>query len=582
MKNLTAAFQSFLSDKDTPDADAESRKNPALEASEQIYRIEFRPHRNLFSIGANPVLYLDELRALGPCEIKAQTDEIPPLNELIPDESYFSWDIHLTTKHAPDAVREVFEFIEDYCLLDIQTNGNDIPDEIDESLMRLCEKLVDDGFITVGDFNSALEDQSKIGDLLVDSGVVSKEDVTSGLDLKRVITHRNIISRTGTIRVASDKLDNLVNLIGELVITQSRISQIAKAVKAPNLKKPLKTAEHLTNELRDCILNIRMIPIGITFSKFRRYVRDMSGQLGKEIDLVMEGAETELDKTVIERLEEPLVHLIRNSIDHGFELPDVREKTGKPRRGTVRLSAAHKGEIAVISIEDDGAGLDAEKIFEKAVERELVSDDAALSEFEIQNLLFLPGFSTSSQVTSISGRGVGMDIVKRAIDSLRGSMRIDSEKGRGTKISLSLPMTLSIIDGLLVRAGKSPFILPMDMVVECIDMTKKLEENAHGRNMALVRGEVIPFFRLRDQFNLPGGKPENEQIVIVQSGNRRTGIVVDEVIGDHQTVIKNLGKVFRQAKGVSGATIMGDGTVALILDAPGLCETFRESEIEQE
>ena len=420
LKKITTAFKSMVPDAgtETPNDAPSNQEDSNDEISDRTYHIEFCPRRTLFASGANPILILDALRELGPCEIEAHTGEIPPLEAMVADNCYVSWKITLTSKHTPKTVRDVFEFIESDCSLDIQMEENVISEEADASFVRLCEKLVDDGFITIEDFNEALQDQSKIGDLLVDSGVVSKEEVTSGLDLKRVIAERNIVSRTGTIRVASEKLDNLVNLIGELVITQARIAQIAKTIHAPGLKRPLKTAEHLTGELRDCILNIRMIPIGITFSKFRRYVRDMSGQLGKEIDLVTDGAETELDKTVIERLEEPLVHLIRNSIDHGLEQPDARVRTGKPRRGMIRLSATLIGESAAICVEDDGAGLDTDRIFEKAAERKLVPEDAVLSEKETHNLLFLPGFSTSDRVTSISGRGVGMDIVKRAIDSL--------------------------------------------------------------------------------------------------------------------------------------------------------------------
>jgi len=324
--------------------------------------------------------------------------------------------------------------------------------------------------------------------------------------------------------------------------------------------------ERLTGELRDTALNIRMLPIGSTFSKFKRLVRDLSQELGKEIEMETEGAETELDKTVIERLNDPLVHLIRNSIDHGIEMPDVRVAAGKPSRGTVHLGAVHSGDSVLISIRDDGAGLDRDKISAKAVERGLIAAHAELSDEEIYNLIFAPGFSTATKVTSVSGRGVGMDVVKKAIEDFRGSIVIASTRGAGSTITLKIPLTLAIIESLLVRIDNSYFVLPLSSVEECVELTREDIDNAHGRNLANVRGAIVPYIPLREQFGISGNRPEIEQIVITGIQGSKVGFVVDSVIGEHQTVIKTLGPMYRDVKGVSGATILGNGSVALILD----------------
>jgi two-component system chemotaxis sensor kinase CheA len=366
--------------------------------------------------------------------------------------------------------------------------------------------------------------------------------------------------------VPAEKLDSLVNLVGELVTVQARLTQTASVLHDNELAAIAEEVERLTGELRDNTLNIRMLPIGTTFGRFKRLVRDLSNDLDKRIELITEGAETELDKTVIDRLNDPLVHIIRNSIDHGIELPSVREAQGKPGTGTIRLSASYSGASVLVTVTDDGAGLDAEAIRQKALEKGLVSPTAELTKKELFSLIFAPGFSTAKTVTNVSGRGVGMDVVRKTIDMLRGAVEVESERGSGTSVTLKLPLTLAIIDGLLVKVGGNFFVLPLSTVEECIELIHETDELRNGNCLVNVRGQLVPYIRLRETFGMEGGLPRIEQIIITEAGRGRIGFVVDDVIGEHQTVIKSLGKVYRDIDGISGATILGDGTVALILD----------------
>jgi two-component system, chemotaxis family, sensor kinase CheA len=330
--------------------------------------------------------------------------------------------------------------------------------------------------------------------------------------------------------------------------------------------------ERLITELRDNTMSIRMLPNGNTFSKFKRLVRDLSAELGKQITLVTEGEETELDKTVIEKLNDPLVHLIRNSIDHGIETPAVREKTGKRKEGTVKLIAEHSGANVLIHIIDDGAGIDPEALRLKAIEKGIIHPEDILTEKDIYNLIFAPGFSMAQKVTNVSGRGVGMDVVKRAIDALSGTIEIKSKKDEGTTITLKLPLTLAIIDGLLVRIGDTFFVLPLSSIEECVELTREDIRRMHGKNVTHIRGEIVPYIPLREKFQIAGDPPAIEQIIISRNSDGRIGLVVDQVIGQHQTVIKTMGKFYRHIKEISGATILGDGTVALIIDIPQLIQ----------
>jgi two-component system chemotaxis sensor kinase CheA len=313
-----------------------------------------------------------------------------------------------------------------------------------------------------------------------------------------------------------------------------------------------------------------MVPIGSTFSRFKRLVHDLSIELGKNVELVTTGAETELDKTVIEKLNDPLVHLIRNSIDHGIETPELRMETGKPAIGTIHLSAVHSSDSVLVTISDDGSGIDREAVRARGVAGGLIQVGAELPDKELLNLIFAPGFSTAETVTSISGRGVGMDVVKRGVDALRGTIAIASNPGEGTAVTVRIPLTLAIIESLLVRIGNDCFVLPLAMVQECIELTGADIASTHGRHLANVRGRITPYIPLRERFAIGGVRPEIEQIVIVELEGKQVGLVVDHVIGEHQTVIKSIGRMFRKVTGISGATILGDGSVALILDVQQL------------
>jgi two-component system chemotaxis sensor kinase CheA len=544
------------------------------EPTEVTYRITFRPGRNIFANGTNPILLLNELRSLGECGIIAHTSKIPELENLNPEECFVCWDAILTTRMGIDAIKDIFIFVEDECELDIEViNEADAFNEGKQS-KKLGEILLERGYITREDLQKTLGEQKRIGELLVGKGLIEPSAVESALAEQRQVEAVRRKQRqedyTSSVRVPADKLDTLVNLVGELVTVQARLTQTANYIQDPEILSISEEVERLTGELRDNTMSIRMVPIGMTFSKFKRLVRDLAAELKKDVVLVTEGAETELDKTVIERLNDPMVHLIRNCIDHGIELPEARKAAGKPGHGTVHLSAAHSGANVLISIADDGAGLDAERIRAKAVERGLITADAELSEEGLFALIFAPGFSTARSITSVSGRGVGMDVVKRSIDALRGTVEISSRKGEGTTITLKLPLTLAIIDGLLVKVGDGNFVLPLSMVEECVELGHKQVEEASSRRITCVRGEIVPYIRLRESFFVDGQSPEIEQIVITESSVGKFGFVVDKVVGEHQTVIKNMGRMYHDVDVISGATILGDGTVALILDVPKL------------
>jgi two-component system chemotaxis sensor kinase CheA len=377
------------------------------------------------------------------------------------------------------------------------------------------------------------------------------------------------------VRVSSTKLDDLVSLVGELVITQSRISQLVAHSTDPALIGSIEALERLVVDLRDGVLGVQMMPIGSTFGRFKRLVHDLSTKLDKKIELVTEGAETELDKSVLDQLVDPLLHLVRNAVDHGIEREDVRLARGKPARGTVRLAAKHEGQFVVITITDDGNGLDAEAIRVKALERGLIAADQILPPGELYKLIFLPGFSTAKQVSDVSGRGVGMDVVKRQLDALRGVVTITSEPGRGATLALRLPLTLAIIDGLLVEADAARYIVPLASVTEAVELPVGDRARHNGRRTVDVRGALVPYVSLRDTFGAHGAPPASERVVLLEDGVGRIGIVVDRVLGQRQTVIQSLGHMYRGVDVVSGATILGDGEVALILDVDGVVRRAR-------
>lgn len=543
---------------------------------EKLYRIRFKPSPDIFLTGANPLLLLKELRELGTCRIIAHLSDIPAFDIMDPERCYTYWDIILSTSKGVNGIKDVFIFVEDDCELSIDViddSGNTIDKP---TCKKLGEILVERGDLTPEDMEIVLKNKKRFGEMLVESGLAVPSKVEAALveqqQIREAQQKRQNSESAASIRVPSDKLDTLVNLVGELVTVQARLSQTASLRGDQHLAHIAEEVERLTSELRDSTLNIRMMPIGATFSKFRRLVRDLSQQLGKEVEILTEGANTELDKTVIERLNDPLVHIIRNSVDHGIESPDCRVAAGKPRHGTVYLTAEHSGDSVIISIKDDGAGLDTEAIRTKAIERKLITETAELNDRELFALIFAPGFSTAQKITGISGRGVGMDVVKQSIEALRGFIEITSQKGKGTKITIKLPLTLAIIESLMVKIGEEFFVMPLSLVEECVELTLADIEMAHGRNMANVRGVLIPYIPLRERFRLGDKQLDIQHVVVTEIAGERIGLLVDSVIGEHQTVIKSLGKMYRDAQGVSGATILGDGSVALILDVPQLVQ----------
>jgi two-component system chemotaxis sensor kinase CheA len=504
------------------------------------WHISFSPGPDLMRNGADPLLLLRELGQLGGLAVKANMAAIPPLEELDPERCYVAWDMVLTTTAGPDAIRDVFIFAEDSCELVIEAASKSVENPSEPATASAADLR-----------RGPLEEQRCIS-----SGrrPYDKPDNATSL------------------RVPAAKLDQFVDLVGELVTVQARLSELATRRDDPEFAEVSEEIERLTSSLRENSMNIRMLPIRATFEKFRRLVHDLARDLGKDVELTIEGADTELDKTVIDQLGDPLMHLIRNSIDHGIELPEVREAQGKRSTATIHLSARHSGASVLIGVSDDGAGIHAEAVRSRAVEKGLVAAGASLTESEVFALIFQPGFSTAKQITDVSGRGVGMDVVRQRVDGLRGVIDVASKPGAGTSVTLRLPLALAIIDGLLVSVGDACFVLPLANTLECIELTRQDIEKANGNHVAHVRGEIVPYIRLREHFNIHSESPEIEQIMVVETEGGRYGFVVDKVLGDCQTVIKNLGRFYRHVQVVSGATILGNGTVALILDPERLVQ----------
>lgn len=572
---LACEFQALLVPHVAPAEPSRPRQGVTpLTTAKTKYTIHFRPNPVIAATGLDPATLLEELRSLGACHILADVGGIPPLAKLQPTKCWLGWEILLTTDRDTNAIRDVFIFAEDGSELRVEL-VSDRP--LGADVTGKPAVGLDHHGVAAASANemrsSGRAAEPETPPLPTKSPRLAGETESPGPHEERPAPDVGAAVkavREGVVRVPSAKLDHIVNLVGELVMNESRLSQVASRLNVGELAAPVEAIERLIAEMRDAVLGIRMMPIGSTFNRFKRLVHDLSRDLGKEVELVTAGAETELDKTVLDQLADPLVHLIRNSIDHGICPPAERVAMGKPARGTVRLSASHQGSHVVVTIQDDGRGLDTEAIRTKAIEKQLVSADANLTEAEIFNLVFLPGFSTAKSVTGVSGRGVGMDVVRKQIDALRGSIQLASTRGHGTTIALSLPLTLAIIEGLLVTIGDDPFIIPMSVVTENVELRREDRARNNGRNLISVRGELIPYLHLRELFGIPGDEPAIEKIVIVRYGRDRVGLVVDRVLGNHQTVIQSLGRMFRPIGVLSGGTILGDGRVALILDLTGV------------
>ena len=561
-------------------SDTSASKDTPSSSGPVTYRIRFKPERDIFVSGTQFVPLLRELRGLGDCLVFGYDDEIHTFDDFDPEQCWIWWDVLLTTDKGVDAIRDVFLFVEDRSEIDI--NVVDRPDDgSDMDERKLGHILVERGDITSPQMDAAVAAQKRFGEILTDSGVVSDTTIQSALAEQQVVREkrRQRSDENQSIRVPVDKLTLLVNLVGELVTAQARLNQVSASTQNTALHGIAEEMERLVADLRDNALSIRMLPIGSTFSRFRRVVRDLSAELGKEIELQTSGAEVELDKTMIERLADPLVHLIRNSVDHGIEDPDERAEAGKSRKGVIHLSAEHSEAHVVVTIRDDGAGMDPEKIRAKAVKNGLIHADDPIGPPEIFRLIFEAGFSTAQQLTSVSGRGVGMDVVKRSVEELRGSVSVNSELGKGTTVTLKLPLTLAIIEGLLVRMEDQRYVIPLSLVDECMDLTQDDVKQAHGREVVEVREHLVPYTSLRKFFCEPRPAPRVQQLVVTHSDGDGFGVVVDEVEGQIQAVIKNLGRMYEHVEGFSGATILGDGTVALILDVQALSRTAQSEEL---
>lgn len=543
----------------------------ALQSEFKSYKILFSPAKGILFHGHKPINLLSKLINLGNGYVRAKVDNIPDLELISPDNVYVDWEIRLDTEESRESIEDIFTFLDSQSKIDIQeldkcleANEGDNVESKNFNLLHLDRNSKD---LT----NSSFEKSAFVGKSFF-NGDKNRSNIQDDTARSKV----NIAS----IKVDSKKLDHLVNLVGELVTIQSKLSKEAENRNSNILNSISAEFSLLINELRDYTTGLRTVPIEILFVKFQRIVKDLSTSLGKSILYDASGGDTVLDKSIIEKLNEPLVHLIRNSIDHGIESAQERESLGKDPKGIIKLSACQSGDSVIVIIEDDGRGLDKNKILKKAIERNIISDSVAktLSEIDVYNLIFEPGFSTASSVTDISGRGVGMDVVKKQVESLRGHVVLESEFGKYTRIKLIFPLTLAIIEGWLVRVKDEHFIVPLSNVESCLESNKLISQMdgiETKSNVMNYRGSMISYIRLREFFQVSSEKSLSEQVVVVNTNSGKMGIVVDEVLGQHQTVIKALGKIYSRVEGVSGATILGDGSLALVVDIDAITKLIK-------
>ena len=547
------------------------------------WHISLRFGRDAMRNGLDPASFIRYLSRLGRIvHIVTLTTDIPPAADMDPESCYLGFEIAFDSQADGAEIEGVFEFAREDCLIHILPPHSRVGEykalirDLPEEAMLLGEILLCCGTLTRPELSDmfAVRAGGDSSGVSIDAGVqvvendLSPSVVKSGPEKQR---HAKDDKRgeVGFIRVDAGKLDQLINLVGELIIAAAGTNLAAKRSGLAELLEGTANVSLLVEEVRDSALNLRMVQIGATFSRFNRVVRDVSKELGKDIRLQISGAETELDKTVVEKIGDPLTHLVRNSMDHGIEAAETRIAKGKPSHGTLRLNAYHESGSIVIEVVDDGGGLDRDRILAKAVERGLIKPEQPLSDHEIYNLIFEPGFSTANEVSNLSGRGVGMDVVRRNIQALRGTVDLESVPGHGTTVRVRVPLTLAIIDGFLIGVGDWSYVVPLDMVVECLELTEAEQESASG-NYINLRGEVLPYARLRDEFAVGGRSSRRENIVVVNYAGMKVGLVVDRLIGESQVVIKPLGKLFDRVRGIGGFTILGSGEVALILDVAGM------------
>jgi two-component system chemotaxis sensor kinase CheA len=544
----------------TPEEVKTEQTVSAIDTGATTWLIKFKPHSHLLQTGNDPVRMFSELAELGEMTVTLNDSDLPAFSDMEPEDSYLSWTIELQGDVQREAIDEIFEWVEGDCDLSIEMVSAEHPEpeaeKTEESLASEPEN------VTEPEVQQPAKPAAK----------------------KPVEAKKNVVTETAmsSIRVGTEKVDSLINLVGELVITQSMLSQLGENFEPSRLTQLIDGLEQLernTRELQEGIMRIRMLPISFAFNRFPRLVHDLSAKMGKQVELKLTGEQTELDKTVMEKIGDPLVHLVRNSLDHGLEMPEQRQAAGKPETGLLQLNAYHQGGNIVIEITDDGAGLNEEKILEKAIERGLVAESDQLSADKIHELIFMPGFSTADVVSDVSGRGVGMDVVRKNINSLGGNVEVRSEKGVGSTFTIRLPLTLAIMDGQTIQVGDQKYIVPLISIIESVEIKPGTVKNVTGKGEVYsLRDEYVPLIRLADVFNLEASAETLEQglLVVVESEDRKVGLFVDELLAQQQVVIKSLETNYRKVMGVAGATILGDGTVALILDIAGLLSMYRD------
>jgi len=574
--------------------------NDEVQVSSDYWHVSIRFDPSVLANGMDPLSFFRYLNTVGDIvSMTTLSSDLPALVEMNPENCYLGFEIDLNTAATKKEIAEVFEFVQDDCQLHILPPRSKIADytvlidALPEENMAIGEILVRTGALTADELTEALDYQGEhtvtetvenaeheeiqvtskpqLGSVLVEKGMTDTRVVDAAVNKQNKVKEAKKAEQQ-SVRVNATKLGDLINLVGELVISSAHTELKAKETEQSELLETAENLSRLVEEIRDATLSLRMVQIGDTFNRFKRVVRDISKDLNKKIELKISGGDTELDKTVVEKISDPLMHLIRNALDHGVETPAIRVASGKPETATVKLDAYHDSGSIVIEISDDGYGLDPEKLIAKALENEIITENQQLTAAEINRLIFAPGFSTAKEVTNISGRGVGMDVVNKNIDALRGQISVESTLGEGTSFSIRLPLTLAIIDGFQVQVGQSSYVIPLDLVDECIELDEQNAEMDKGEYVDL-RGEVMPYLHLADVFGEVAPDDPNKHrnnIVVVQYAGQKTGLVVDQLLGEHQTVIKPLGQVFQNLKGISGATILGSGEVAMIIDVPAL------------
>lgn len=534
-------------------ADVAAEQTSTTETITLGWEINFRPHQHLLQTGNDPVRMLRELGTLGELTVVVDDSKLPPFSDLEPEDSYLSWQLTLMGDIPKEDVVEIFEWVDDECDLKIEEIQGESPVAIDSATKPVDERS---------------------------SIAVNQITTERAQNIKPKVA--SAAPAATSIRVGTDKVDSLINLVGELVITQSMLGQIGDNFTPemlPKLIDGLAQLEQNTREMQESIMRIRMLPISFSFNRFPRLVHDLSGVSGKKVELKLSGEQTELDKTVMEKIGDPLVHLVRNSLDHGLEMPEVRLAAGKNEIGLLHLNAFHQGGNIIIEITDDGAGLNEEKIFNKAFEKGLVEASEVLSPDKIHELIFLPGFSTADLVTDISGRGVGMDVVRKNITSLGGSVAVASKQGQGSTFTIRLPLTLAIMDGQTIRVADENYIVPLVSIIESLEIKSTDVKRLSGKGeLYPLRDEYVPIIRLYEVFGLQAKSTNLEDglLVIVEGAGQKVGLFIDDLLGQQQVVIKSLETNYRKVLGLSGATILGDGTVALILDVPGLMTLYKD------